>query len=142
MAATVKITWSWITIEPSETWKYTKEKLLNVGVDLKMLPRSVYVIRLRDEFCISYPGGHSPTLYIGEGRFRSRITNHRKWLGHLYELTGPVPLEVGLCFPRVTNNTNAHRTFEAHLLNCFYQRYNSLPLKNSIHENMQYDHHY
>lgn len=108
MAATVKIHWSWFTIEPAETWKTAEQKLTDVGVDLKLLPRSVYVIRLRDEFCISYPGGHSPTLYIGEGRFKARITSHRKWLSQLYELTGLIPLEVRICFPRITNNKQAH----------------------------------
>ena len=142
MSATVKIHWYWVRIDPTDKWKTVEAKLVAKSVDLRWLAKSVYVIRLQDDFCISYPKGHSPTLYVGEGSFKSRITSHRKWLKQLYELTGVIPLEVGLAFPRVQNNNLPHRTFEAHLLNCFYQRYDSLPLKNSIHENMQYDHHY
>lgn len=142
MSATVKIRWYWIRIDPADRWKSVEDKLIKEGVDLTWLAKSVYVIRIQNDFSVSYPKGHSPTLYIGEGGFKSRILSHRKWLKQLYELTGVIPLEVGISFPRVQNNKLPHRTFEAHLLTCFFNRYDSLPLKNSIHENMQYDHHY
>ena len=142
MSASVEIYWFWIDINPSDTWKTVEAKLLYEGVVPEWMSRSVYVIRIQDEYSITYPGGHSPTLYIGEGGFKQRITSHRKWLAELYELTGEIPLEVAIAFPRVRNNISAHKVFEAHLLNCFFERYESLPLKNSNHEYMQYDHTY
>jgi hypothetical protein len=74
---------------PTETWrKVTLPKLLKVGLTEPELTRSVYVIRLNGDFCIQYPTGQSPTLYIGEGRFNQRIAAHRKWVEELKELVG------------------------------------------------------
>lgn len=142
MAAKVDIKWFWLILNPTETWKTTEAKLVASGVDLKKLPKSVYVIRAADSFAIKYPYKYSPTLYIGEGRFKQRITTHRKWLTSIYDLAGEFPLEVAICFPRVRNNTIAHREFEAHLLNRFQKQYDSLPLRNKNMENAQYNHMY
>ena len=51
-------------------------------------------------------------------------------------------MEVACCFPRVQKNANAYKVFEAHLLNLFFDRYGSLPLKNSISEYKAYAHEY
>lgn len=142
MAANVSIEWFWIRINPDDTWSITEEKLVNAGVDLRKLPRSVYVIRAANSFSIRYPKRHSPTLYIGEGKFKQRISLHRKWLSKIHALTGAFPLDVAICTPRVTNNTKAHQEFEAHLLNVFFKNYGSLPLKNKIHENNKFHHKY
>lgn len=46
----------------------------------------------------------------------------------------PFPIEVACAFPRAQKNTVAYKELEAHLLEVFYRRYGTLPLKNSIHE--------
>lgn len=142
MAANVKIEWFWITIHPDDTWKTTEQKLLDEGIELSKLSRCVYVIRSADSFAIRYPKKYSPTLYIGEGGFKQRVTSHRKWLASLYELAGDFQLEVAVCFPRVKNNLKAHKEFEAHLLELFYRRYGTLPLRNKQHETKHFSHTY
>jgi hypothetical protein len=104
--------------------------------------RSVNVIRAADSFAIKYPVKYSPTLYIGEGRFKQRITSHRRWLSAIYDFTGKFSLEVAICFPRVRNNPQAYKEFEEHLLSVFCDCYGSLPLRNKIHEKPQFGHGY
>ena len=142
MAANVSIEWHWIELHPHDTWPVIEEKLVEAEVKLKLLPRCVYVIRAADSFAIRYPYKYSPTLYIGEGRFKQRITSHRKWLATIHELTGKFALEVAICFPRVRNNDQAHKEFEAHLLSVFFKRFGSLPLRNKIHESKHFQHSY
>ncbi|MCA0311583.1 MAG: hypothetical protein LCH72_13045 [Proteobacteria bacterium] len=142
MTAHVDIQWFWLTLHPDETWKSVEAKLIESEADLNKISKSVYVIRAADSFAIKYPRKYSPVLYIGEGGFKQRITSHRKWLAAIYEIAGEFPLEVAICFPRVRNNTIAHREFEAHLLSKFLKQYGSLPLRNKINENAQYNHTY
>ena len=142
MSTRVTIEWKWIGLDPTDTWSVIEAKLVDAGVNLKTLPRSVYIIRAADSFAIRYPNHYSPTLYIGEGRFKQRVTSHRKWLTTIYDLTGDFPLEVAICFPRVQNNKEAHKEFEAYLLGVFFKRYGSLPLRNKNHENIRYGHVY
>ena len=142
MAANVSIKWYWIELRPTDTWTVIQEQLVKAEVKLQLLPRCVYVIRAANSFAISYPKKYSPTLYIGEGRFRQRITSHRKWLASIHELTGEFALEVAICFPRVPGNDQAHKEFEAHLLGVFFKRFGSLPLRNKIHESKNFKHTY
>jgi hypothetical protein len=142
MAADVAIEWFWIELHPEDTWSKILAKLKNADVMIERLPRSVYVIRAANSFAIKYPKKHSPTLYIGKGRFKQRVTSHRKWLATMYKLTGEFPLEVAICFPRVKNNEQAHKEFEAHLLSTFFDRFGSLPLQNTNHEVQRYNHRY
>jgi hypothetical protein len=143
LAANVSIEWHWIELHPTDIWSVIAKKLVDAKVNLKLLPRCVYVIRAADSFAIRYPNNnYSPTLYIGEGRFKQRVTSHRKWLAEICELTGEFPLEVAICFPRVRNNDQAHKEFEAHLLGVFFKRFGSLPLKNKIHERKNFEHSY
>jgi hypothetical protein len=80
MAAKVHVPLNWATIDwmPDETWK--KEvvpKLVSAGLNPRDIFRSVYTIRLNGEFAIDYKCGESPTVYIGEGNFFSRIASHK-----------------------------------------------------------------
>jgi hypothetical protein len=142
MPIKVKIEWFWITFDPNETRKLIKQRLNAEGAESQLWPKAVYVIRLQAPFSIAYPKRHTPVLYIGEGAILSRLIAHRKWAKRMQKLGYPFPLEVAVCFPRVQNNENAYKAFEAHLLNVFSVRYGSLPLKNSINENMAFDHGY
>lgn len=142
MPAHVAIEWKWIKLHPDDTWAVIEAKLSSSDVDPKKLGRSVYVIRAADSFAIKYPIKYSPTLYIGEGRFKQRITSHRKWLSAIHELTGEFDLEVAICVPRVRHNDQAYKEFEAHLLNIFLKRYGSLPLRNKNNERTRFGHTY
>jgi hypothetical protein len=77
----VALDWKHIDWMPDETWtKNILPKIKAVGLTSAELKRSVYVIRLNGDFCIQYPWGESPTIYIGEGNFNQRINNHRSWV--------------------------------------------------------------
>ena len=142
MSVSVEIEWRWINLHPADTWSVIEEKLVHAGVNLKQISRCVYVIRAADSFAIKYPIKYSPTLYIGEGRFKQRITSHRKWLSTIYNLTGEFNLEVAVCVPRVRHNESAYKNFEAHLLSVFLKRFGSLPLQNKNRENTKFGHSY
>ena len=142
MSAIVSIRWYWIDYDPTDTKTTIKNRLLDVGAIESQFDRAVYVIRMKAPFGIAYPKGHTPTLYIGEGKIISRLDAHREWAKRFQSLGYKFPLEVACAFPRVKKNYNAYREFEAHLLQLFFNRYDTLPLKNSIHENKHYDHAY
>jgi hypothetical protein len=142
MATKVEIKWFWITFDPNETIKQFKQRLIAENADSKLFSKAVYVIRLKAPFSIAYPERHTPVLYIGEGKILSRLNAHRKWAKRIQMLGYPFPLEVACCFPLVKNNEDAYKVFEAHILNVFFDRYGSLPLKNSIYENKLFDHAY
>ena len=137
----VKISWNWVEFHSSET-KGKVEARVRGKVTRKSLVQAVYVIRLKSPFAIAYPKKYSPVLYIGEGDLLARLDKHREWTGKLCSLGFDFPLEVAFCFPRVQNNPHAYKTFEAHLLEVFSRRYESLPLKNAINEKKAYDHEY
>ena len=116
--------------------------LLDAGAKEDLLDRGVYVIRIKAPFGIAYPKGHSPTLYIGEGDVPSRLYGHRKWVKRFQSLGYEFPTEIACAFPRVRKNKSAYKNFEAHLLEVFFRRYGTLPLRNSIHETRHFDHSY
>lgn len=142
MTASVDIKWTWLSFAPSTTTADLVTSMTAAGVDKSLLKRGVYVIRLKAPFGIAYPGGHSPTLYIGEGNVPARLAAHKRWLQRFQGLGYAFPLEVACAFPRVRKNRNAYRDFEAHLLAVFYRRYHTLPLRNSIHERRSVHHVY
>lgn len=142
MPTKVAITWYWIEFDPSETKGKFSRRLVAEGAKAALFSKAVYVIRLQSPFSISYPNRHTPTIYIGEGNILDRLNSHRTWATRMQDLGYPFPLEVACCFPRVQKNVSAYKVFEAHLLNVFYDRYGSLPLKNSINEHMAYAHEY
>lgn len=121
---------------PGNTWKKDiLPKLINKKITETMLQRCVYVIRLNGDFCIEYPAGQSPTIYIGEGRFASRITQHgRKWVSEIEDLVGKFSFQVCIAIPRVKNNEYAYRDTEAALLDYFGRKYGTTPLWNKQYE--------
>ena len=131
----VALAWKRIDWLPDETWKkQTLPKLAAEGLNPKDLKRSVYVIRLNGNFCIDYPKGTSPALYIGEGNFYQRITSHRKWVTELKELVGDFSFQVCLAIPRVQNNNDAYLDAEAEILDRFRQKFGTAPLWNKQFE--------
>jgi hypothetical protein len=131
----VALSWKRIDWMPRETWKKDiLRKLTAVGIKPADLKRSVYVIRLNGDFCIDYPRGQSPTIYIGEGNFSQRINSHRAWVSELEELVGDFAFQVRIATPRVKNNAEAYLDCEAALLKRFGERFGTAPLWNKQYE--------
>jgi hypothetical protein len=129
------LSWERVNWLPDEEWgNETLPKLINIGLSIQDIRRSVYVIRLNGNFCIEYPGGESPTVYIGEGNFKQRIDNYKWWLSGLQELVGHSMFEILIAVPRVRNNMKAHCLTEAALLEHFRERYKTFLLWNKQRE--------
>jgi hypothetical protein len=124
-----------ILFKPNEAAGQIKQRLIDEGADSNLFSKAVYVIRLKTPFSIAYPNAHTPVLYIGAGRIIDRLNSHRRWASRMQSLGYPFPMEVVCYFPQFRNNKNAHWGLEAHLLSVFFDRYGSLPLKNSNHAN-------
>lgn len=138
----VALSWTVIEWKPVDTWKkITLPALIAAGAKSALIDRSVYVIRLNGNFAIQYPKGESPTVYIGEGNFSSRITMHRKWAAELKELVGDFSFQVCLATPRVQNNDLTYKDCESVLLGRFGQRFKSAPLWNKQFEKRKFPHH-
>ena len=132
----VPIDWS-----PSDTWKGTTlPALIAKGANPKLIKRCVYVIRLDGNFCVRYPKGESPVVYVGEGKFGGRITSHRKWAAELEELVQKSSFQVCVASPRVRNNEDAYRDCEAALLQRFAKKFHSAPLWNKQFEKRRFLH--
>ena len=131
----VALDWKRIDWLPRETWKKNiLPKLKAVGLKPAQLKRAVYVIRLNGDFCIKYPRGESPTIYIGEGNFSQRINSHRSWVKELEELVGGFAFQVRIAIPRVKNNEEAYLDCEAALLEKFGEIFGTAPLWNKQYE--------
>lgn len=141
----VSLAWHRIDWLPHETWgKGTLPKILATGLKKVDLKRIVYVIRLNGDYCIDYPKGTSPALYVGEGNFGERITKHREWVSELTELVGVFSFQVCIAVPRVRKNANAYLDAEAAILQRFGVLFGTAPLWNKQFEvrrnNYEYSH--
>lgn len=139
----VALNWHRLDWDPDETWKkVTLPKLAAMAISEKDLARSVYVLRLNGNFCIQYPWGQSPTLYIGEGRFSQRINAHRSWVTELEELVGDFSFQVCIAMPRVRNSPDTYRDCEAALILRFWEKFGSAPMWNKQYESRLFDYEY
>lgn len=137
----VALDWKFIEWLPDEKWmKDTLPKLIEADIDPRQIHRSVYVIRLHGEFAIDYPNGESPTVYIGEGNFSSRIKSHRSWVSEIRELVREFSFQVGIVTPRVANNPEAYLDTEAALLDRFAEKFHTAPLWNKQYETRRCQH--
>lgn len=131
----VALDWKRIDWQPDDTWKRDLLPRIEAqGLKPEEISRCVYVIRLNGNFCINYPRGQSPTIYIGEGRFYSRITKHKNWVAELKELVGTFAFQVCIAVPRVKNNATAYRDAEAAMIDFFGHKYGTTPLWNKQYE--------
>ncbi|HBB0172129.1 hypothetical protein OM313_21510 [Escherichia albertii] len=129
--AVVQIKWDWLHWNCHQTWKTDiLPELQRRGIKQQDLKRCVYVIRLNGLFAIQYPRGISPVVYIGEGNFEQRITQHKNWLMDLADLQGEYEFLIGYCFPRVRNASKVYSEFEAMLIHEFRDIYGVAPLRN------------
>ncbi|BCG46462.1 hypothetical protein GEOBRER4_n1258 [Citrifermentans bremense] len=142
--AQININWHWITYEIGSKWK--KDVLPQLGkleISESDLSSSVYVIRVAGYFAIKYPKAISPVLYIGEGNFKTRIEQHRNWLGNMSEIMSEFPLEIAFCLPKCTGNNHCrHKDTEAAMLHAFKDKFGLAPLKNKQMEYARIDHEY
>lgn len=113
-------------------------RLVTAGVPPDLLNRSVYVIRLAGNFAIGHSGGESPTVYIGEDSFGSRIASHKKWARLLVELVGNFAFEICIATLRVRNQGNTYLDCEAALLHRFGERFGTAPLWNKQFERRRF----
>jgi hypothetical protein len=139
----VPLNWHRFDWYPDETWKkVTLPKLEYLGIKSSDLRRSVYVLRLNGNFCIQYPRGQSPTIYIGEGNLKQRICEHRAWVVELEELVGEFSFQVCIAMPRVKNNHDAYLDCEAALIDRFSFHYSSAPMWNKQYERRRFPYTY
>lgn len=139
--AVVQIKWDWLKWNCRQTWKKDVLPVLQSrGVSQEDLKRCVYVIRLDGLFAIEYPRGISPTVYIGEGNFEQRITQHKNWLMDLADLQGEHEFLIGYCFPRARNVSKVYSEFEAMLIHEFRDIYGAAPLRNKQMEFQKSNH--
>ncbi|CRM61165.1 hypothetical protein IFR08_15185 [Pseudomonas fluorescens] len=141
--ANVNIKWNWLHWTCEQTWgRDVWPELQSRGVKLQDLERCVYVIRLNGFIAIEYPKGISPTLYIGEGNFEQRITQHKNWLLELADLQGNYQFLIAYCFPRARNASQVYSDFEANLIHEFRDTYGAAPLRNKQMEFQKAKHTY
>jgi len=127
----IELRWYSFKLAPSDTASEVTRKLVRNGVDLLDVPNSVYVIRLSSMFLIQYSkDGHSPVIYIREGRLRARLNSHRKWLHKLQLLLPQAAFEVKVCFPQDSLKNPINEEYESNLLQFFCKKYGQLPLRN------------
>lgn len=127
----VKLDWKQIDWLPTDTWERgVVPKLEEAEINIRDLKRSVYVIRLNGDYCIDYPKNQSPTVYIGEGNFKQRISSHRNWTNELKEFVGDFSFDIKIATPRVRKSEYAYLDCEAHLLIRFQEIFGSAPLWN------------
>jgi hypothetical protein len=138
--AKVQISWQRFKWPVGCNWKSFQQQLEQAKVTEKELARSVYVIRGNGLFTISYMKGSSPTLYIGEGNFKQRIAQHKKWFEPLIKLVGgEFPLSIYVSTPRVRNNKIIYRDMEAALIEEIISIYGCLPFRNKQKETRLFD---
>jgi hypothetical protein len=125
----VRIAWDKFRLDGGAHWKDVKNKILKT-YDGTALTRCVYVLRLCGPFAIQYVNKASPTLYIGRGDLKQRVTSHLKWINELATRIQGMGFELWLCQPRVRNARNTFADFEAELLNRFYRKFGCLPMFN------------
>jgi len=142
--AEIEIYWHWIKYGMGSKWaRDVLPQLEELEVSELDLSKSVYVIRAAGYFAIKYPKGISPVLYIGEGNFKSRIEQHRNWLGNMSEIMSEFPLEIAFCFPKCKGNNHCrHQDTEAAMLHAFKRKFGLAPFKNKQMEYPKIDHEY
>jgi hypothetical protein len=141
----VNVALNWHRVEwhpdPEKELHAPVDQLLEAGMSLADLRRSVYVIRLHGNFCIQYPNGQSPTVYVGEGNFPQRVRSHREWVGELAGLLDNCYFQICVATPRVRKNEYAYLDCEAALLERFLTLFGTAPLWNKQKESRRFEHH-
>lgn len=139
----VAVAWEHIIFRPPCSWLTVKKAAASTtSVDLTRLERCVYVIRFSHTYAVQYRHRASPTIYIGRGHFRQRITAHLQWLSNLSEKMSDLEIQVWFFAPRVKRTGNAYKTVEADLIEAFVRENGSVPWFNTSRPNPVYSYTY
>lgn len=140
---TIKVEWEWCSFKPPCVWQTVKKSALQTThLNLPTIQRCVYVVRIARTYCIEYRDRASPTLYIGRGTFRQRITAHLAWINELAGLLRDLEIQVWFFTPRVQRTANAYKTVEADLIEEFVREMGSVPWFNRNRPRPVYDYDY
>lgn len=102
--------------------------------ELKRPRQCIYVIRVTGDVAIRYPKRVSPTIYIGQGRAKGRLTNHTQWLAPLVMSIPKLGLDLRVAEIVRRNNTSLCTHVEADMLAWFQARHGALPWFNRQRE--------
>lgn len=143
--ASIVLDWTSFKFLAAEAPNWTAFKRL-VAADLLLAardPKTVYVIRMCRPFAIAYLSKTSPVVYIGRGRFKSRVASHLKnWIHPLSKQIPSLKIEILTCKPRARHNGDAYKDVEADLIQKFVSRYGEKPIKNKRLESHHRQHTY
>src|ERR1700732_3141364 len=128
----ITVKWEWCAFKPPSVWPMIKKAATEyTDLNLSSIERCVYVVRIAHTYCIEYRHRASPTLYIGRGSFKQRITAHIEWINELATELRDLEIQVWFFMPRVQRNANAYKTVEADLIEEFVRENGSVPWFNS-----------
>jgi hypothetical protein len=129
---TIDVDWEWFEFKPPALWLNVKRAAAKrTKLKISTLNRCVYVVRISHTYCIEYRLRASPTLYIGRGHFRARITKHLDWINELSEVLRDLEIQVWFFTPRVQRTSDAYKTVEADLIEEFVKENGSVPMFNT-----------
>lgn len=132
MTAIIKVEWEYCSFQPPSVWPLVKKRALETtDLNLSQIERCVYVVRIAHTYCIEYRRRASPTLYIGRGNFKQRITSHLDWINELGNLLRDLEIQVRFFTPRIQRTADAYKTVEADLIEEFVKEMGSVPWFNS-----------
>ncbi len=142
-AVKIGVDWGKLHLEAPTHWlELRREAADKLDINASAIERCVYVIRLNGFFCIQYPLGQSPVLYIGRGNFKTRITQHINWINTLCKSMEQVRFSIWFFTPRKQRTIDAYKTVEADLIAGFYDEYGALPMLNKSIPKRKYDYEY
>ena len=115
--------------------KQMNDAIRDQGVTGAAMKRSVYVVRLKGAFLISYPKKESPTIYIGRGDAQPRLASHlKKWMHHVHNFGSDTTVEVNIILPLRQGRLDYFKYVEGSLLFEHERIYGAIPLFNGRRE--------
>jgi hypothetical protein len=82
---------------------------------------------------VDYNGYPSKVIYIGRGKIRDRIKAHLAiWIKDFSDSLQDIAFDVWMAEVRVNGSKDAYKEVESDLINYFWNKFNCLPLQNSI----------
>src|SRR4051812_13308260 len=125
---TINVSWEWCSFKPPSVWPMVKKAATETThLNLSTIERCVYVVRIAHTYCVEYRKRASPTLYIGRGSFKQRVTSHLIWINELANLLRDLEIQIWFFSPRVKRNAHAYKTVEADLIEEFVREMGSVP---------------
>lgn len=115
-----------------ETWDRDVERAHNKNC-FKDVQRGVYVIAIGQGFSVNYQNDSSEVMYIGRGKFESRLRSHlHNWIFEMSRSLRDVPFKFYLEEFSDGRSRDAFKDFEHWMLERFHEKYGEKPLLNKI----------